>query len=987
MSQQLKLQVLLSAVDKITGPLRGVQGVAQRTASEIKQTTLTIRSLNEQAKQIDGFRQTKLALTETSRELNTAQLRAQQLSRDFQAAEAPTKAMAREMNAAQNAVRGLTDREIALTAQVQQQRTALQQSGIDTRKLNQHTADLSTKTDKATRALEKQKKQLELLTKQQRKLTEARQSYDKAKQFQGQLAGGGAKAAAVGSAALYGGVKFLAPGVEFDAAMSRVQAVARLEKDSAEMMAVRAQARELGATTSFTAVEVAGGQEFLAKAGFDSGAIRAAMPGLLNLSRAAGLALDATADIGSNILSAFKLPANEMTRLADVLTATATRSNVDLSMLGETMKYMGPTAASLGISIEESAAMAGLLGNIGIQGSQAGTAMREIFTRLVNQTGPAADAIKQLGLEVKDADGNMRSMPAILQDVLASTKDMGNVDRGAVLGKIFGARAGASIAELISQQGDGAIDQFVEILKSATGVAANTSSVMTDNIAGDLDNLKSAFDDVRIEAFEINDLGLRGLVQSITETVRSVGAWMKENPELTKTILKVVAAVAALAAIGGTIAVTIAGILGPLIAMKYASAVLGIKLPFLGKALAFLGKSFLSLLAPIKAFGIALMTNPITWIVLGIVALVAAIYLLWKHWDAITEFISNIDWVGLLLKGWEMIKTIFKWSPLGLIIQAWQAVFGWLKQIDWMGIVAEAWEFMKFLFKWSPLGMIIQAWQAVFGWLSSIDWMGMVLQAWELLKTVFAWSPLGMIIRAWQSVFDFFGNLPANFWQFGADLLSGLIGGITDMLGAVRDKIKDVASSIGGWFKEVLGINSPSTVFQEFGNNTMDGLALGLGENKEPIKEMDRNINRLKSAAAGTIMLGAMVSPGMAAADLPNTEMAITQTLQGAALPDIEDATRIIRERIESAALPDNSETIRRIQLSEQESTNARNQNGQGSAPLTQMFTTEISAGAIVIQAAAGQDTQDIAREIMRQLDERERRAATRERSRFTDLE
>lgn len=943
MSQQLKLQVLLSAVDKITRPLRGVQGVAQKTAKEIKDTTQTIRGLNDQSKQVDGFRKTQTELASTARELNAAQQRAQQLSREFKAAEAPTKGMAREMAAAQNQVRGLTDRKSRLTAQAHQQRTALQQSGIDTRNLNKHTQDLSTKTDQATRALERQKLQLQQVNEQQRRLNAARQSYDRAKQFQGQLAGAGARAAAGGTAAIYGGARLLAPGVEFDAAMSRVQALARLEKESAEMLAIRAQARELGATTSFSAIQVAEGQGFLAMAGFDPDAIQAAMPALLNLSRATDLALGATADISSNILSAYKLPANEMGRLADILTATATRTNVDLTMLGETMKYMAPTARDLGISIEDSAAMAGLLGNIGIQGSMAGTAMREIFNKLVNQTGPAAEAIKELGLEIKDADGNMRSMPEILQDVLKSTKDMGNVDRGAILGTIFGTRAGSSISELINQQGEGAIEKFVEVLKGSAGEAAHASSVMADNVQGDLDNLMSAFADVRIESFEINDDGIRDLIQSITETTRAVGAWMKENPELTKTISKVLFVTAALAAVGGTIAVTIAGLLGPLIAFKYASTVLSIK------SLPLLAKAFTAMLGPVFSFTAALLANPITWIVVVIVALIAGLYMLYKHWDKVTSFISNIDWIGLLMKGWELIKTLFKWSPLGIIIQAWQATFNWLREIDWLGMASGAW---------------------------------------EGLKTLFTSNPLDLIQAAWHHSFEFFRALPERFKQFGADILGGLINGITEKLAAVRDKVVGAASAVSGWFKDKLGISSPSKVFQEFGNDTMDGLAIGLGENASPIKEMDRNINKLKAAAAGTIMLGAVAMPAAAQVQqLPDSKAFVTQELQGAALPDIEDATRLIRERLVAAELPDNSETIRRIQLNEKVSNEAKANNSSGPAALTQQFTTDIAAGAIVIQANSTQSPQDIAREVMRQLDERERRAATRERARFADLE
>ena len=156
--------------------------------------------------------------------------------------------------------------------------------------------------------------------------------------------------------------------------MSRVQALTRLDKGSAELAALRAQARKLGADTMFSATEAAEGQAFLGMAGFDAKQIQAAMPGLLDMAKAGDTDLGRTADIGSNILGGFGLAAEEMSRVSDVLTQTMTTSNVTLEMLGETMKYVAPQARAAGASLEEMAAMTGLLGNVGIQSSQAGTA-------------------------------------------------------------------------------------------------------------------------------------------------------------------------------------------------------------------------------------------------------------------------------------------------------------------------------------------------------------------------------------------------------------------------------------------------------------------------------------------------------------------------------------------------------------------------------------------------------------------------------------
>lgn len=152
-------------------------------------------------------------------------------------------------------------------------------------------------------------------------------------------------------------------------------------------------------------------------AGFTPDAIRAALPGVLNMALAGSMELGETADIGSNILSQFSLDAGEMDRVSDVLTGTFTRTNTTLSSLGETMKVVGPVAAGLGISLEEAAAMTGTLARVGIRGSEAGTAMRRSLSRLASPTTAAKKALKELGVETADASGKMRRPFDILLDL------------------------------------------------------------------------------------------------------------------------------------------------------------------------------------------------------------------------------------------------------------------------------------------------------------------------------------------------------------------------------------------------------------------------------------------------------------------------------------------------------------------------------------------------------------------------------------------
>jgi TP901 family phage tail tape measure protein len=208
--------------------------------------------------------------------------------------------------------------------------------------------------------------------------------------------------------------------------MSRVQALTRLDKGDSQLAALRAQAKKLGAETAFTTRDAASGQAFLAMAGFTPQSIQAALPGVLNMALAGGMDLGESADIGSNILSQFTLPAGEMDRVSDVLTAAFTRTNTDLRSLGDTMKYAGPVASKLGISLEEAAGMAGILANNGLRGSDAGTAMRASLARLASPTAGAAKALKQLGVSVSDARVKCDQLKLFFS---TSTRQLKNTDK------------------------------------------------------------------------------------------------------------------------------------------------------------------------------------------------------------------------------------------------------------------------------------------------------------------------------------------------------------------------------------------------------------------------------------------------------------------------------------------------------------------------------------------------------------------------------
>ncbi|WP_323888189.1 phage tail tape measure protein [Aeromonas caviae] len=581
----LKLQILLGAVDKITAPLKAVSGQSRLTAQDLLATKKRIKELETQSGQIDGYRTLGRQIGATRAQLNQAQRDAQQMAQQFAKVEQPTKAMTRAMEQAKQKVRDLSQQEREMVARHGSLKRAMNEAGINTKQLGDHQRRLKTDLAAANGQLDQQRAKLGQLADQQKRLNQVKASYDKTMSMRGTMAGYGAAGMATGAAGLYKINSIASVGLDFDAQMSKVQALTRLQKGSAELAMLRQQARDLGASTSFTAMDAAGGQGFLAMAGFTPQNIKAAMPGILDMAKAGGMEIARTADIASNILSGFQLPATEMGRVGDSLVATFTRSNTSLEMLGETMKYAAPIAAGLGVDMETVSAMAGKLGDAGVQGSMAGTGISAILTRLVKPTKEVRGALDALGVKAKDATGKLRDPLDLLEDIERKTSKM--ADGGvAYLAAISGQEALKAMIPLVaaSKKGADSVRALRDSVYGATGEAAEVARVMADNARGDIDGLTSAWQDLNIELMTSQNGPLRGLIQQITAMTRGVGEWMRKNPELTATIAKVAAITAVAAAAGGSLLLVVAGLMGPLAMLKFA----------LGGTLVRLGGLFLS---------------------------------------------------------------------------------------------------------------------------------------------------------------------------------------------------------------------------------------------------------------------------------------------------------------------------------------------------------------------------------------------------------
>ena len=770
----LQLKVILSVLEKATAPLKRIQGGSLGAAKALKVARDRLKELNTQQKDISAWRTQRAAAEQTEQALGAARDKVKQLSREFAAAGAPTRQMTRDLKSAIREATALKRQHSEQQTQLQGLRNKLNAAGISTRNLGAGERDLRAKIAATNAAISEQGRRMQRLATQQKRLALAKAQYEKTQGMAGSMAGSGAAGLASGSGILYAGAQLMAPGVQFDADMSKVQALPRLSKDDEQLAAMRAQARQLGADTMFSATDAAQGQGYLAMAGFNPQAILDAMPGMLDLAKAGNEELAATSDIASNILTGMNLQAKDMGRVGDILVGTFTRSNTNLQMLGETMKYVGPVASSVGQDIETVAAMAGKLGDAGIQGSMGGTALRAILNRLSAPPAAAAKALDKLGISAKDAQGNMRQMPDILTELYEKTKSLGNADRAGLLKGIAGEEAVSGLQVLVKQAGSGDLQKFIGTLREAQGEAGKTAKVMGDNLVGDLDELSSAWEDLGIQLEEQQDGPLREIVQSLADVVGGVKRWIVENPTLAAQIVKTAAGLGILMATMGAITLALASILGPFAMVRFAMMLLGIKSLGLVTGLKALGGALLWVSKAVLLVGRALMLNPIG---LAVTAIAAAVYLIYANWDKLGPYFAGM---------WAEVKAGFSGGLGGI------------------------------------------------------------------LTTLANFNPVGLVYRAFAEVLNYLGlDLPVRFTEFGNMIVRGLVNGLMSGMGQIKSAITTLGDSTIGWFKEKLGIHSPSRVFATLGGFTMAGLANGLaGGEGDVLKQIAGTAKRLASSGA-----------------------------------------------------------------------------------------------------------------------------------------
>lgn len=678
------------------------------------------------------------------------------------------------------------------------------------------------------------------------------------------------------------GTAAVATTTKFESAMSKVSAISGATGD--DLATLTDKAKEMGAKTKFSASESAEAFQYMAMAGWKTEDMLDGIDGIMNLAAADGLDLATTSDIVTDALTAFGLSASDSAHFADVLAKASSSANTNVSMLGESFKYVAPVAGSLGYSAEDTAIALGLMANAGIKGSQSGTSLRGALTRLIKPTDDAAALMEEYGLSLTNSDGSMKSLSEVMSMLRSNLGDLTEAEQAQVAATLFGQEAMSGMLSIINAS-DKDFQNLTDQIYGADGAAKQMADTMLDNLSGQLIILKSSLEGAAIAFGEL----LLPLIKKITSAIQGLVDWVNNLSDRQKAIIVTIAGVLAVVGpifiIGGKIVKLIGSMMGVIKVLKSA----------------------------IAALNAVMLANPIILIITLIAGLIAALVTLYKKnetfrnfvneaWASIknvvstvvnalvtffTETIPNalqsaIDWVKNFAHNIatfftetipEKISQLFDWFTripenigyalgyaLGTIarwiVDAWNSISeGVPKIIESIGeffseLPGKIWqallEVIDTLVKWITqaiewakteipkfiltvvnfyLSLPGKIWNALLSALDKVKQWGTQLLSWAKTK----------IPEVVSSIIGFFKQLPTKIVEVGTNLVKGLWNGIKGAASWLKDKILGFGDSILSGFKKAFGIASPSKKTKEMGKYLAEGLSLGIEDNEDMV--------------------------------------------------------------------------------------------------------------------------------------------------------
>lgn len=322
------------------------------------------------------------------------------------------------------------------------------------------------------------------------------------------------------SAAVNFGKDVVNTGMEFEQGMANVSAISGAT--GAELTALSDKAKQMGATTKFSAIEASQAMTYMGMAGWNSSQMIDGIAGIMNLAAASGEELASVSDIVTDALTAFGLKASDSAQFADVLAVASSRSNTNVSLLGESFKNVAATAGAMGYSMQDTTTALGLMANAGIKGSDAGTSLRGVMTRLAKPTKDVTTAMNALGISAVNTDGSMKPLSALIPEMQTAFAGLTDSQKGQYATMIAGKNALSGFLSIVNSSPDD-FYSLSDAINNSEGAAQKMADTMNDTVSGKLTLLKSQFEGVKIAIFDaLGSSQFKGVLQSMSDGLGAI---------------------------------------------------------------------------------------------------------------------------------------------------------------------------------------------------------------------------------------------------------------------------------------------------------------------------------------------------------------------------------------------------------------------------------------------------------------------------------
>lgn len=588
---------------------------------------------------------------------------------------------------------------------------------------------------------------------------------------------------------------------DFESAMSKVQAVSGAS--GKELESLNKKAQQLGATTSYSATEVAEGMTEMAKAGWNAQQIMDGMEGVLNAASASGENLSTVSTIVADAITGFRMEAKEATRVADLLTQAANSGTIYIKDLGESFKYVAPIAGSMGLSIEDVTTALSAMSMAGIKGSQAGTSLRTMLTRMVKPTGAVKAAMNELGISVTNQDGSMKSLDEIVSNLRTSFDGLTESEKAKYAATLAGQEGMSGMLALLNLTEE-EYDALSDSMNNCNGVAKETADIMLNNLKGQITILKSALEGLAIQFGE----AILPSLKKFTEWIQNLVLKLQElTPEQKEQIVKwaaIAAAIGPVLLVMGKVVTAAGTMIGVFEKIPLAIAMVTTYFTRVTEAMTLAKAGFPALGAEASKLGVMLtgLTAPVA-AVIAIIGVLAAAF--------VSLMVTNEDFRNKVSAIWDEIKTTFANFAQGIVDRLNSLGFKFESITDviktlWSGfcdflapIFTGAFEAISTILKTATdlLLNILDLFISIF----KGDWKGV----WEAIKGIFEtiWNGIksffSNILNTIKGIFDvmlsWFGTSWDECWTNIKSFFQNIWDSISSFFSNVWNTIKNIAET------------------------------------------------------------------------------------------------------------------------------------------------------------------------------------------------